>query len=1025
MKKIANTVAFALRTDRSLRMMSLHRAAGRRPRARIFQGLLPIVAVLLAQGFSGCSSSTPPAGGGEPVASLSSAVIAVRPLADFVGIATGTFKGDVGVSSEAEQVALLERIRGMGIHRVRVDFTWSVVEPHRGVWNWGGYDAFVKNANAWNVEILGILDYGAAWANSNVYPPNGDPQAPPDYFQDFLDYARAVVLRYQSSVHAYEIWNEPNNGHNFWHSAGNDGTGAVPPVDRAPRDTGTLTFGDPGLYGQLAATTITMIRSLGLGASTPLLAPGGTIYNSSVINNTGPIFMETALAAGANHAKAQNEPTLGKMTDAITLHPYTNYPPLSPPESDAQAPSDQTQDDKVARMALAFQDNGTPAIGTPKWITEVGWPNKNGVTEDMQARWLVREVMLAALEGIDLVYLYNMYDSQPNTDATETCGPVEEAACVLSKGPNACCPEAWFGLSRVDGTVKQSYLALEYLMETVGSYHFTQFVFAPGSPSTVNIAQLADLEGDQAWVAWDANEAGSNFKWQLPPNTKCTDIYRNPCQLSGGMLTLTARPAIIVQVLPPPPPPNEKVAACNRIGDPMDVQSGIHAYCDNADESGKFQCDQYANRFMSSLNLPPVDNWVSNLACEICGLVADDPKLSALYSVWGPGYRAPAGHKPAPNDLLVWTEVFGCSEQDPGDPGHAAVVTSVSPQSIQYIQQNWMLSDKVNGSAYSGLVRATTTWDSAASFFGSPTEPDGTPATFLQPTCWVHPECPPGAKCNPGTAANPCRAVTSANNGLYCGMSPQAGFSASTVNKLTDPNTVYECFDGQVANETHCTTGCYIAGAGMPDGCIIGSRDPCNGVAGSENGLYCGRSTQFGFDANHTADAQQLYDCVNGHAASVVSCKDGCYIAGGGVIGVPDGCVQDPCGGVSGASSGLYCGSSTQPGFGTNAWTNTVYDCEGGVSVASAMCAAGCIVEMSGKADRCVQDPCADVASADDGLYCNSSTQARFDDMKAKTGMAGAMPDTLYYCKGGRSVWSEHCFRGCFVAPEGQSDGCN
>jgi len=64
-------------------------------------------------------------------------------------------------------------------------------------------------------DILGILDYGVKWANTGVYPPNGDSKAPPDRFQDFTDYAKAVVEHFKGKAgapKAYEIWNEPNAG---------------------------------------------------------------------------------------------------------------------------------------------------------------------------------------------------------------------------------------------------------------------------------------------------------------------------------------------------------------------------------------------------------------------------------------------------------------------------------------------------------------------------------------------------------------------------------------------------------------------------------------------------------------------------------------------------------------------------------------------------------------------------------------------------------------------------------------------
>ena len=75
---------------------------------------------------------------------------------------------------------LLAKITGLGLHRVRIDFTWSNIQPGPTTWNWRRYDAFVAKAGHAHVDILGILDYGAAWANKAVSPPNGDEDpAPP------------------------------------------------------------------------------------------------------------------------------------------------------------------------------------------------------------------------------------------------------------------------------------------------------------------------------------------------------------------------------------------------------------------------------------------------------------------------------------------------------------------------------------------------------------------------------------------------------------------------------------------------------------------------------------------------------------------------------------------------------------------------------------------------------------------------------------------------------------------------------
>src|SRR5262249_4045850 len=149
-----------------------------------------------------------------------------------------------------------------------------------------------------------------------------------------------------------------------------------------------------------------------------------------------------------------------------------------------------------------------------------------------------------------------------------------------------------------------------------------------------------------------------------------------------------------------------------------------------------------------------------------------------------------------------------------------------------------------------------------------------------------------GTSCNPGAAANPCSQVTHANNGQYCGTTRQANFDKNNA-YIVDPNTVYECFDGQIANETHCAAGCFVAAAGQPDAC--NSSDPCARVPSSGDGLYCGRTSQSTFNPLGTADPDAVYHCIGGHTTEYAFCPpngNGCNIA---PPGQPDACNNDPC----------------------------------------------------------------------------------------------------------------------------------
>ena len=456
-----------------------------------------------------------------------------RTMNDLVGIAAGV---DNDRNAQAD---LLNKIVDLGLHRVRVDFTWDDIEHTQGQRIWGRYEDFVNAAVSKHVDILGILDYGAAWANTGVYPPKGDSNAPPDDFKHFTDYAKAVAEQFKGRVNAYEIWNEPNNGAQFWH-AGTCHPCPSTGVSHAPRDETTGLYGDSKLFGALTVDTINAIRGdTKLGRDIPLLAPGGTIFLGEPFigfagNKSGLDFMNEAFAAN---------PQLGSLSDAVTLHGYDAYPPSSEPENtEAELGTTNVQlGDKIARMKAAFTTHGT-SPSKPVWLTEIGWPTLGSVDENLQARWLIRSIVLAALNGVDLLYIYNMYDGTA-------------WANLVPPQVNA---EDHFGLVSPDGKAKKkAYVAIQRFMQELGSLRVQSRIAAHDPRNSAYIVQLADVSGLQAWVVWDsaADQRGDVFKWKPPANTSCEGIFGEPCDISNGELRVTAEPVYVMAAAPLKPGP--------------------------------------------------------------------------------------------------------------------------------------------------------------------------------------------------------------------------------------------------------------------------------------------------------------------------------------------------------------------------------------------------------------------------------------------------------------------------------------
>jgi len=112
-----------------------------------------------------------------------------------------------GYSTSESEYSIL---KNLGVHWMRVDFSWEKIERGNDNWNFTYWDNYVGNATNHGVKILAILDYSASWLNLST-----NRCIPPDYVHYFLDYVNKTVRRYKDNVSAWEIWNEPNEP-KFW-----------------------------------------------------------------------------------------------------------------------------------------------------------------------------------------------------------------------------------------------------------------------------------------------------------------------------------------------------------------------------------------------------------------------------------------------------------------------------------------------------------------------------------------------------------------------------------------------------------------------------------------------------------------------------------------------------------------------------------------------------------------------------------------------------------------------------------------
>jgi len=296
-----------------------------------------------------------------PVSEIAGLGSLLRPGSSAAALATRDFQ--------------LERLQAAGIKYLRNEFMWNVIEPTQGNFDYSGHDAIVAEANAYGRKFIGVLCYGAPWAAADS---GGNRMYPPDDPADFANFAFITADRYKDSIHLWEIWNEQNT-QRFW----------KPEVD-------------PEAYGELFKLASDAIRQADPDA---VVAFGGMapLYNSDWESMWG--FLEEVYAF---------HPDVGDYFDVLAIHTYS-WIQIADPETDSPiSPLQQS----TPRMVGDARDVMLKWEGRvkPIWITEVGWYTAVNdplgyVTEEDQARYLVRSFILSVASGADKYCWYTFRDS--------------------------------------------------------------------------------------------------------------------------------------------------------------------------------------------------------------------------------------------------------------------------------------------------------------------------------------------------------------------------------------------------------------------------------------------------------------------------------------------------------------------------------------------------------------------------------------------------------------------------------------
>ncbi|MFN0071633.1 MAG: hypothetical protein ACKVVP_09130, partial [Chloroflexota bacterium] len=90
-------------------------------------------------------------------------------------------------------------------------FQWRIIEPDKkGTFDWTESDRVVAASTKAGIKTIARVDFQPDWARRSKHH-NG----PPDKYEDYADFVKALISRYKSGssrgeIHAIEIWNEPN-----------------------------------------------------------------------------------------------------------------------------------------------------------------------------------------------------------------------------------------------------------------------------------------------------------------------------------------------------------------------------------------------------------------------------------------------------------------------------------------------------------------------------------------------------------------------------------------------------------------------------------------------------------------------------------------------------------------------------------------------------------------------------------------------------------------------------------------------
>ena len=339
------------------------------------------------------------AGAGLVVAGVVALVVSTAGPAGAAVTKFGVSDPALFSESASARAADLAAMKAVGITHVRLDANWNSIQPSSPTrYNWKWLDRAVASVRAAGMSIDMIVEGCPQWA---AVRGARAPYAQPASAARFAQYGSALAIRYaRKGVHAFEIWNEPNNAI-YWKPAPN-----------------------PAAY---TADLIAAYKAIKKVDSSSLVLTGGLAPEINDGTNIAPItFLWSLYAHGAKN-----------YFDGVGFHPYS-YPALPNTYKYWSGWSQMSQTSPSIRSVMTANGDSRKQI----YITEIGAPTggPKGIGQAAQAAEFTQAIAAAkSTSWIGTMYFYMWQDRGTNTRTSKD----------------------WFGLLTYGGVHKPAYAAVK------------------------------------------------------------------------------------------------------------------------------------------------------------------------------------------------------------------------------------------------------------------------------------------------------------------------------------------------------------------------------------------------------------------------------------------------------------------------------------------------------------------------------------------------------------------------------------